>query len=148
MDSLLEQGSSTAQSVLRTAQLLYPLILLLTLVISSGVHTVLTSKTEEELDAPTVKGPGGKPLPITKRRKREQEASDAHGATGGGGGGFAWSVFLYLTGAIVVSFVANGAAVAVHAMKSSSDAGLDNAWWCGEERIVSFAPPTHRGGLV
>jgi hypothetical protein len=26
-------------------------------------------------------------------------------------------------------------------MKSSSDAGLDNAWWCGEERTVSSPPP-------
>jgi hypothetical protein len=143
MDLLLkkvdpEQGSSTAQSVLRTAQLLYPVLLLLTFVLSSGVHTVLTSKTEEELVVSTVKGPGGKPLPVTKR-KREQQAHEADDSANGSGG-LAWSVFLYLTGAIVLSFVANGAAVAVHAMKSSADGGLDNAWWCGEERIVSFCP--------
>jgi hypothetical protein len=143
MDSRLEnggpeQGSSTAQSVLRTAQLLYPVILLLTFIISAGVHTIVTSKTEEELAAPAVKGPGGKPLPITKR-KRELGASEADDDVSGAGG-LAWSVFLYLTGATVMSFVANGAAVAVHAMKSSRDDGLADAWWCGEERIVCFLP--------
>jgi hypothetical protein len=152
MDSLLEegvpeQGYSTAQSVLRNAQLLYPVILLLTFIVSAGIHTVATSKSEEELEGPTVKGPGGKPLPVTKR-KREQEAARAeannnnnNNNNNNGSGGLAWTVFLYLTGAIVLSFVANGAAIAAHAMKSSKDAGLDEAWWCGEERIVSFAPP-------
>ncbi|KAK4157101.1 ABC transporter-like protein [Chaetomidium leptoderma] len=138
MDSPLENGGpgpspSTAQSVLRMAQLLYPVILLLTFIISAGVHTIVTSKTEEELVVPTVKGPGGKPLPITKR-KREQEASEADDV--GEGGGFAWCVFLYLTGATIMSFVANGVTIAVRAMKSSRDAGHDNAWWCGEERTV------------
>ena len=136
-----EQSSRTAQSVLRTAQLLYPVVLLLSFIISSGIHTVITSKTEEELVAPDLRGPGGKPLPISKR-KREQQAAESNDdfSGGGGGGGLAWTIFLYLTAGIVVSFVANGAAVAVHAMKSSSDSGLDNAWWCGEERTVSLAP--------
>jgi hypothetical protein len=147
MDSLPENNgtelsSSTAQTVLRTAQLLYPVILLLTFVISAGVHTIITSKTEEELVGSTVKGPGGKPLPVTKR-KREQETVEADDDVGGNGG-LAWTVFLYLTGAIILSFVANSAAIALHAMKSSSDSGIDNAWWCGEARIVSFAPPRLR----
>ncbi|KAK4234412.1 hypothetical protein C8A03DRAFT_47245 [Achaetomium macrosporum] len=138
MDALLENGgseqsSSPAQSVLRTAQLLYPVVLLLAFVISAGVHTIVTSRTEEELVVPSVKGPGGKPLPVTKR-KREQEASEPDDNTGTGG--LAWTVFLYLTGAIVLSFVANGATIAAHAVQSSRNDGLDNAWWCGEPTIV------------
>jgi ABC-type transport system involved in Fe-S cluster assembly fused permease/ATPase subunit len=129
-----EPASSTPQSVLQTAQLLYPVILLLTFIVSAGVHTVVTSKTEEQLAAPTVKGPGGKPLPITKR-KREQESLEANDNVGGGNG-FAWCAFLYLTGALVMSFVANGAAIAAHAMNSSRDAELTDVWWCGEQRIV------------
>jgi hypothetical protein len=143
MDPLLEIGgpepaSSTPQSVLRTTQLLYPVILLLTFIVSAGIHTVVTSKTEEQLAAPTVKGPGGKPLPITKR-KREQETQEADD-NASGSGGFAWCAFLYLTGALVMSFVANGAAIAAHAMNSSRDEALTEVWWCGEQRIVSFAP--------
>ncbi|KAL2181557.1 ABC transporter-like protein [Thermothelomyces heterothallicus CBS 202.75] len=139
MDSLIEhggseQGSSAALLVLQKAQLLYPVILLLAFTLSAGVHTVITSKSEEQLAAPTVTGPGGKPLPITKRKREQealQEADDVDGA-----GGLARPVFLYLMAAVVTSFVANGAAVAVHAMGSTRDGELDNAWWCGEERIV------------
>ncbi|KAL2144084.1 hypothetical protein VTI28DRAFT_9614 [Corynascus sepedonium] len=139
MDSSIEHGgpepsSSTALSVLQRAQLFYPVILLLAFVISAGVHTVVTSKSEEQLAAPTVTGPGGKPLPVTKR-KREQEPLQEFDDTNGPGS-FARSVFLYLTAAVVMSFVANGAAIAVHAMKSSRDGGLANAWWCGEQTVV------------
>ncbi|KAK4146177.1 ABC transporter-like protein [Dichotomopilus funicola] len=128
-----EQSSSSAQSVLQMAQVLYPVVLLLTFIISAGIHTIVTSKTEEELATPTVTGPGGKPLPITKRRRRHQASQIDDDANTRG---FAWSVFLYLTAAIIVSFVANGAAAAVHAMKSSRDAGFTHVWWCGEQRIV------------
>ncbi|KAK4123518.1 hypothetical protein N657DRAFT_572662 [Parathielavia appendiculata] len=140
MDPMLENPDSerrlsAAQSVLRTAQLLYPVILLLSFVVSAAVHTIVTSKTEEELVVPAVKGPGGKPLPVTKRKREQQQVPEAHGDNRASGGS-AWALFLYLTGAVIVSFVANCAAVAVHAMKSSRDAGPGSAWWCGEERIV------------
>jgi hypothetical protein len=149
MDPLLDNGgpepaSNTPQSVLRTAQLLYPVILLLTFIISAGVHTVVTSKTEEQLAAPTVRGPGGKPLPMTKR-KLEQESLEADD-NASGTGGFAWCAFLYLTGALVMSFVANGVAIAAHAMTSSKDAGLADVWWCGDERIVSLPRYARRLG--
>ncbi|KAL2156233.1 hypothetical protein VTH82DRAFT_978 [Thermothelomyces myriococcoides] len=138
MDSLIEHGGSeqgsTALLVLQKVQLLYPVTLLLAFTFSAGVHTVVTSKSEEQLAAPAVTGPGGKPLPITKRKREQEaleEADDIDGA-----GSFARPVFLYLTAAIVVSFVANGAAVAIHAMGSTRKGGITNAWWCGEERIV------------
>ncbi len=137
-----EQSSSAAESVLRKAQLLYPVVLLLTFIAASAIHTVITSKTEEELDGPIVRGPDGKPLPITKRKREQQELEAVDEAAAGRG--LAWTVFLYLTGGTIVSFVANGAAIAAHAMKSSSDSGLDNAWWCGEERTVSVCPPPSR----
>lgn len=145
MDELLDNGGpeqqnpTPAEAVLQTAQLLYPVVLLLAFIISAGVHTVITSRTEEELVVPTVKGPDGKPLPITKR-KRERDALETDDDACSHRG-FAWSLFLYLTGGLTLSFVANGAAVAAHAMQSSRSAGLDAAWWCGEERIVSAAPP-------
>jgi hypothetical protein len=143
MDALLENGgseqsSSRAQSVLRTAQLLYPVVLLLAFITSAGVHTIVTSRTEEQLVVPSVRGPGGKPLPVTKK-KREQEASEPDDDTTGNGG-LAWNVLVYLTGAVVLSFVANGAAVVAHAMQSSRNDGLDNAWWCGEQTVVRVHP--------
>lgn len=134
-----EQSPSTAQSVLQTAQLLYPAVLLLAFIVSAGVHTIVTSRTEEELVVPTVKGPGGKPLPITKR-KREQEARQVDDSDVEGGGGLAKTAFLYLTAAAILSFVANGAAVALHAIQSGRESNFEKPWWCGEEQVVSLRP--------
>ncbi|KAL2126807.1 hypothetical protein VTI74DRAFT_196 [Chaetomium olivicolor] len=128
------QSLSTAETVFQNAQLLYPVVLLLAFIISAAVHTVVTSRADEDLVVPTVKGPDGKPLPVTKR-KRKQEASEADD-NAHGHGGFAWTTFLYLTGSIALSFVANGFAVACHAMASRKTPGADGGWWCGEERIV------------
>lgn len=156
MDVLLLENSGTEQSpsatqlVLRNAQLLYPVVLLLAFILSAAVHTVVTSRTEEELVAPTVKGPGGKPLPVTKRKREQdaQQAADKDGGAGGAGGRLAWKAFVYLTVAVILSFVANGVVMAARAVRSSRRAA-PNQWWCGEERIVSLAlvppPPRDRG---
>ena len=142
MDTLLENSGpepspSTAQSVLRITQLLYPVILLLTFIISAGLHTIVTSRTEGELVIPTVKGPGGKPLPVTKR-KREQEEQQAFDDENDGSHR-SRSVFLCLTTAVILSFVANGVAIANHALQSLENS-TENQWWCGEERVVSNCP--------
>ncbi|KAJ4304301.1 ATP-binding cassette-type vacuolar membrane transporter Hmt1 [Collariella sp. IMI 366227] len=92
MDNL-ERGDfvplSAAETVFKKAQLLYPVVLLLAFVISAGVYTVVTSESEEELVVPTATGPDGKPLPVTKRR-RKQEASGADDHANAAGG-FAWA---------------------------------------------------------
>ncbi|KAL2262022.1 hypothetical protein VTK26DRAFT_2723 [Humicola hyalothermophila] len=145
MDWLLKVGGSeqspslsAAQTVLRTTQLLYPLVLLLTFILSAGIHTVVTSRSEEQLVSPTVRGPGGKPLPVTKR-KREQEARNAGEDDNAGGRRLAKNAFVYLTVALISSFVANGTAIASHAMQSGNGSSAQDQWWCGEERIVYVA---------
>ena len=93
----------------------------------------ISSGTGSEEGART-QGPSSDAAAITRRGtayQRIQAAASHNDASGAGG--LAWTVFLYLTGGIVLSFVANGVAIAVHAMKSSSDSGINNAWWCGEE---------------
>ena len=127
-------GLSTAETVELRAQILYPAILLLAFIASAGVHSVLTSRTEEELVAPIARGPGGKPLPLTKRKREHEESivpqinffSDA-----------ARRVFQYATGAIIITFLANAVAIALHAIEVRTSSGGTSGWWCGEERIVS-----------
>ncbi|KAJ4307329.1 ATP-binding cassette-type vacuolar membrane transporter Hmt1 [Collariella sp. IMI 366227] len=139
MDTPLEKGDpvlsfSTAETVLQKAQLLYPVVLLLAFIVSGAVHTITTSRADKDLVVPTAKGPDGKPLPVT-RRKRKQEASVADD-NANANGGFAWTTFLHLTGSVALSFVANSAAIAFHVIASRKAFGDDKTWWCGEERIV------------
>ncbi|KAJ4288326.1 ATP-binding cassette-type vacuolar membrane transporter Hmt1 [Collariella sp. IMI 366227] len=139
MDTPLEQGDpmpsfNTAETFLQKAQLLYPVVLFLAFVVSAAVHTIITSRADKDRVVPTAKGPDGKPLPVT-RRKRKQEASEADD-NANANGGFAWITFLYLTGSTALSFVADSAAIAFHVIASRKAFGDDKALWYGEERIV------------
>ncbi|KAJ4286028.1 ATP-binding cassette-type vacuolar membrane transporter Hmt1 [Collariella sp. IMI 366227] len=139
MDTPLKKGDpvpsfSTAETFLQKAQLLYPVVLLLAFVLSAAVNTIITSRADKNLVVTTAKGPDGKPLPVT-RRKRKQEALEAYD-NANTNGGLAWITFLYLTGGVALSFVANGAVIAFHAIASRQVFGDGKTWWCGEERIV------------
>ncbi|KAK1781775.1 hypothetical protein QBC45DRAFT_39734 [Copromyces sp. CBS 386.78] len=138
MDALKDgQGSqpSLAEVVFRNSQLCYPVVLLFAFIISAGIHSIVTSKTEEEVVAPTVKGPGGKPLPFTKRRREhhDTQAPFVHN------GDVAKTVFRYLSAGLVLSFVANGAAIALRALSARGVKGEVGDWWCDEQRIVYVA---------
>ncbi|KAK4189556.1 putative heavy metal tolerance protein precursor [Podospora australis] len=141
MDSLLEnsspeQSTSIARIVFLQAQLCYPVVLLLAFIVSAGFHSVATSRTEEELVVPTARGPGGKPLPITKR-KREQRDPSPSGSAVENNVEVPAGVFRYLTLALIISFVANCIALATHTLSSGRISEPDNnLWWCDEERAV------------
>ncbi|KAL2166389.1 hypothetical protein VTG60DRAFT_2818 [Thermothelomyces hinnuleus] len=141
MDALLdngrpEQSANTAQSVLQRAQLVYPVLLLLAFILSAGIYTIVTSRAEEGLVVPTAKGPSGNPLPMTKRKRRRsaraEEDCDIQG------GGLAKTVFPYLTAAVILSFVANGAVLALR-LRFGGESKFENTWWRSEERVVYIA---------
>jgi len=141
MDAHFESGEpqSFVEHIFLRAQIFYPVVLLLAFILSAGVHSVVTSQSEEELLVPTVKGPGGKPLPITKRKREQLDEPQAlDPATDSSS---ARTAFRYGTAALVATFLANGAAIAVHALSSGGGAGSKDGWWCGEERTVSDSRP-------
>ena len=127
---------SLAETVFRNSQLCYPVILLFAFIISAAIHSIVTSQTEEEVVAPTVTGPGGKPLPFTKRRREhhDTQARFVHN------GSVAKTVFQYLSAGLVLSFIANGAAISLRALSARGVKGEVGDWWCDEQRIVSLFP--------
>ncbi|KAK4194746.1 hypothetical protein QBC40DRAFT_28888 [Triangularia verruculosa] len=122
-----------AQVVYERAQETYPAVLLLAFIISAAIHSIAKSRTEEELLVPTATGPGGKPLPITKRKREHRDQGSMY-STDGDSSGIAIQVFRYLTGALILTFAADAAATAAHVWQSSKVG--DKLWWCGEERVV------------
>lgn len=129
---------STAEVVYLRAQLLY-VVLLLAFIVSAGVNSIVTARTEEELVVPTAKGPGGKPLPVTKKRKREQ-LDEPRVPDACAGSCFVRRIFQYTTAAVILSFFANGGAIALRALQYRRT-GSGEGWWCSEERTVSLAQP-------
>lgn len=126
---------SPAEEVLFTAELWYSPVLLLAFITSAATYSILSSRSEEELIKPSVTGPDGKPLPVTKRKREDSRpVVEAHI------GNVARRVFQYMSAAVVLTFLADFVAIVVHAFRENKP-GIGFSWWCGEERIVSFSLP-------
>ncbi|UKZ82322.1 hypothetical protein TrVFT333_010108 [Trichoderma virens FT-333] len=103
-------------------------------------YSVFNSKKEEDLVIPKVKGPGGKPLPITKRKRR----NDGERKIGPRFGRIAKNVFRYLAAVVFLSYVATGVSIFVHAFYHEnpykwSKEGLP---WAGEWTVVHVVGST------
>jgi hypothetical protein len=121
-------GVGTMDRWFLNTMLCYPAVLLVAFILSAATYSIQSSRSEEELLEPTATGPGGKPLPMTKRRKRGHK----HPVFEVYIGVWARRVFQYITVAVVLTFVADAATVVAHAVDDQSPGG----WWCGEERVV------------
>lgn len=97
--------------ILRQTQYLYALILLVAFVTGAAWYSVYNTKKEEDIVQTTVKGPGGKPLPITKRTKRD----DGERKLGPRFGPTAKNVFRYLAAVLFLSYVGTGTSMFIHA---------------------------------
>ncbi|TFB01956.1 Heavy metal tolerance protein [Trichoderma ghanense] len=124
------KGLTLAEVVLRDTQYIYSLVLLVTFIVLAAWYSVFNSKKEEDPVQPTVKGPGGKPLPITKRKRR----SDGDRKIGPRFGRVAKNVFRYLAAGIFLSYVATGVCMFVHAFyhENPYEWAKDGLPWAGE----------------
>lgn len=126
-------ASSPAEAVLHAAQLWYPVILLLAFISSAGAYSIITARTDDNTVASSTKGPGGRPLPATRRRRStpplpvEEEAAF---------GNLARRAFQYMSVLVVVTFLVNCAAIASHTLIEGGDGVTEGGWWCGEETTV------------
>ena len=140
-DNPPSQGGSPVEDVplvdrvLRRTQYLYPLVLLVAFIACAAWYSVVNAKKEEDLVQPTVKGPGGKPLPSTKRKRPRADGSRKIGP---GFGRTAKNVFRYLALVVFLSYVASGVSMANHAFWHDdpyrwTKEGLP---WAGEWSVV------------
>lgn len=98
-------------------------------------NSILTAKPPSESQEPLLTGPGGKPLPRSARKYKEelQRRKKLKDFSPG-----RKSLFLYLSAGLLSTFVASGTNVVVHALYEHAVYG-DNSWWCGEATAVSWA---------
>ncbi|KAK2593337.1 ATP-binding cassette-type vacuolar membrane transporter Hmt1 [Conoideocrella luteorostrata] len=102
---------SPSDTILRRTHYIYALVLLLAFVTGAAWYTVYNAKKDEDIVHSSIKGPGGKPLPITKRKKRD----DGERKLGPRFGPFAKHVFRYLAAIMFLSYVGTGVSMFVHA---------------------------------
>ncbi|KAK7428945.1 ATP-binding cassette-type vacuolar membrane transporter Hmt1 [Neonectria magnoliae] len=127
---------SLADIILRYTQYLYALVLLSSFISCAAWYSVVNAKKEEDLVKPTVKGPGGKPLPITKKKHARADGSRKIGP---GFGRTAKNVFRYLAAVVFLSYVVSASSMFNHAFwhedpyQWSKDGELP---WAGEWSVV------------
>lgn len=134
---------SLADTILQKTQYLYALVLLSAFVCLAAWYSVFNAKKEEDIIESTVKGPGGKPLPITKLRK----GNDGERKIGPHFGRAAKNVFRYLAFVIFLCYVGSAASMFVHAFwhEDPYDWSKNGLPWAGEWTVVSninLRPPS------
>ncbi|RBR09827.1 uncharacterized protein FIESC28_09706 [Fusarium coffeatum] len=124
-----------ADYILRKTQYLYALILLIAFISGAAWYSVVNSKKQEDQVHSTIKGPGGKPLPITKKKSSR---ADGDRKIGPGFGRTAKNVFRYLAFVVFLTYVCSAGFMFYHAFwfedpYSWSKEGLP---WAGEWSVV------------
>ncbi|EKJ73501.1 hypothetical protein NXS19_009196 [Fusarium pseudograminearum] len=124
-----------ADYILRKTQYLYALILLTAFISGAAWYSVANSKKQEDQVHSTIKGPGGKPLPITKTKTT---LADGDRKIGPGFGRTAKNVFRYLAFVVFSTYVGSAGFMFYHAFwfedpYNWSQEGLP---WAGEWSVV------------
>lgn len=111
--------------VLQQAEVLYPFLLMASFGVAFAVHSVYASRHQEDIEQPTVTGPGGKPLPVTRiktersRRRHQPVYEYSHTAA---------TCFQAGTAAIVLTFITHGVHIILQCI---------HAKWANPERFCS-----------
>jgi len=119
-----------ARGVLVCLQYAYPVVLLVFFVIAFMVQSIRNAPEDQEL--PPARGPGGKPLPRTKKRTQQEQALRQPQIDFTPGRKRA---FVFVTAGVVLTFLGNAAIVVLHALVDRQD-----GWWCGQHVAVCFEP--------
>jgi hypothetical protein len=120
--------------ILRDTQYSYAIVLLASFIGCVSWYSVYNAKKEEDVVQSHVKGPGGKPLPITKKKKRDDGARKL----GPHFGQTAKNVFRYLAAVVFLSYAATGSLMFVHAFWHEDPFrwAREGLPWAGEGTMV------------
>jgi ABC-type transport system involved in Fe-S cluster assembly fused permease/ATPase subunit len=120
--------TSTPKRLLDVVHFHYPWVLLLIFMVAFVANSILTAEPSAAAFEPNLTGPGGKPLPRSAKKSREereklklQDFSPVRKL-----------VFLYLSAGVIITFVASAVNIIIHALTKR-----ENGWWCGESTAVS-----------
>lgn len=119
-----EVSSQNAQHILNFFHFGSPITLIIFFLTAFTAHSIATASTDttnKPLEEQT--GPGGKPLPSSKKRPKEKNVLDFSPARK--------LLFIWLSAGTAATFVGNAGVVILHALMDRK-----NNWWCGEAVAV------------
>lgn len=121
--------------ILRRTQYLHALLLLVAFLSTAAWYSVYNSKDSSSEQPAAVKGPGGKPLPITKKKPKE----DGERKIGPHFGRTAKNYFRLLALVVLLCYIIEGIAMFRHAFQFDNPYrwSRDGLAWAGEWSMVS-----------
>jgi len=122
-------GTSTSAELLDVVHFHYAWVLFIVFLASFVTNTVLTAEPSAESKERILTGPGGKPLPRSARKykeelQRKKKLTDFSPSRK--------NLFLCLSAGVLATFIANGANIVIHALTKREE-----GWWCGQATAVS-----------
>jgi len=118
-----------ARKILYIAKTVYPAVVLGVFLLGFIIYGIVNAPSEDaKVEVHAKRGPGGRPLPL--RRKSARQVKDAIKVTD-----FSPNsklIFKAISAGILVSFVANGAAIILQVLIYR-----DDRWWPGQSAVVS-----------
>ncbi len=124
---------TTTVYVLEHVQFHYSWVLSVIFLAAFVATSILSVEPAPESKEPVLLGPGGKPLPRSARKSREERERKKLKDFSPSRKLF----FFYLSVALLGTFLADAVEVVVHALVES-----DKGWWCGEATAVSGSYPS------
>ncbi|RYO99605.1 hypothetical protein DL764_006775 [Monosporascus ibericus] len=110
-DVIANLRDTPAERVRNSVQYLYPGVLILVFILVGASYSIYKAR-KEEAAAPKAKGPGGKPLPVTKRSKQVEPQQSVFGP-------YARLFFQSSSIFTTLTFVATGIAISVYILGSA-----------------------------
>jgi hypothetical protein len=128
-------GISLASLVLRLTEYFYTLVLLVTFISGAAWYSIFNSKKDEDLVQTQAKGPGGKPLPLTKRKRRD----NGERKIGPHFGFVAKNVFRSIAAGVCLAYMATAASAMKHAFvyEDPYEWTQNGLAWAGTWTVVS-----------
>lgn len=118
-------SNQDAQHILVYVHFGSPVLLLIFFLAAFTTHSVVTASTDTATKNPQDQtGPGGKPLPSSKKNPKQNDVLDFSPTRK--------ILFNWLSVGTIVTFLANAVVVILHALINRED-----NWWCGESVAVS-----------
>lgn len=120
--------------ILRETQYLYSLALLITFIIGVAWYSVYNAKNDGDLNRPHLRGPDGKPLPVTRKVKKD----DGERKIGPHFGPAAKIVFRALATIVFLCYLGSGASMFIHAFwyEDPYEWTKHGLKWAGEWSVV------------
>ncbi|KAI1268530.1 hypothetical protein F5Y18DRAFT_415241 [Xylariaceae sp. FL1019] len=126
-----EPNVRLAERTLATTQYLYPDLLLVVLLVVGAIHSFYKASNSGDESTPACTGPGGRPLPASKKRQMDDKSHEPEQRCSPAVRG----LFQWLYTAVTITFIGQGAAIVTRALAHRSRDG-QNSWWCGEPKAV------------